>query len=211
MKSTRPAVALVIAAAVLAGSGCRARTDTLPDGSTATGMASWSGGEFHGRPTSSREIYDMYDLTAAHRTLPLGTQVAVTNLNNGRSVVVRINDRGPFAKNRVIDLSYAAARSIELIGPGTAPVRIEVLGRLPPPASARGFSVQAGAFVSRPNAEALKQTLDRQFAGVEIAPFKTARQTYYRVRVKCGSRADARAVALKLSETGCAPIIFEEP
>ncbi len=153
----------------------------------------------------------MNDLTAAHNTLPLGSQVAVTNLENGRSVVVRINDRGPFAKRRVIDLSYAAANAIGLVGPGTARVRIELLGRLSPPASESGFFVQAGAFVSRANAAALKRDLDGQFAGVCIVPFKTERQTYYRVRVNCESRADARAVARRLSETGCTPIIFEEP
>jgi rare lipoprotein A len=211
MKSTRPAAALVIAAAVLAGAGCRTKTHTLSEAGTQTGIASWYGGEFHGRPTSSREVYDMHDLTAAHKTLPLGTQVAVTNLKNGRSIVVRINDRGPFAKNRVIDLSYAAARAIELIGPGTAPVRIEVVGRASPPASGRGFSVQAGAFVSRSNAEALKETLAGRFAGVQIVPFETAQRTYYRVRVRCASRAEAQAVALRLSRTGCAPIVFEEP
>jgi rare lipoprotein A len=211
MKPFRPAAAFVIAAAIIAGAGCRAKTDYFPETHTQTGVASWYGGEFHGRLTSSREVYDMNDLTAAHKTLPLGTQVAVTNLKNGQSVVVRINDRGPFAKNRLIDLSYAAARAIGLIGPGTAPVRIEVLGRVPPPASGRGFSVQAGAFVSQSNADALKETLDGQFAGVHIVPFKTAQQTYYRVRVRCKSKADARAIALRLAETGCAPIIFEEP
>jgi len=201
---------LLIAAAAIAGAGCRARTDYFPEGNIQTGIASWYGGEFHGRLTSSKEIYDMNDLTAAHNTLPLGTQVAVTNLNNGQSVVVRINDRGPFAKNRVIDLSYAAARAIGLIGPGTAPVRIEVLGRLSPPPSRPGFSVQAGAFVSRANAEALRESLAEHFAGAYIVPFQTPRQTYYRVRIRSKSREDARAVALRLAESGYAPVIFEE-
>jgi rare lipoprotein A len=211
MKPTAPAAAFVIAAFFIAGTACRARTDYFPEGDIQTGIASWYGGEFHGRLTSSKEVFDMNDLTAAHNTLPLGSQVAVTNLETGQSVIVRINDRGPFAKNRVIDLSYAAARAIGLIGPGTAPVRIEVLGRLSPPATGQGFSVQAGAFVSRANAYALKDILDEHFAGVHIMPFKTARQTYYRVRVRCTSREDARDVARRLSETGCAPIVFEEP
>ena len=95
-----------------------------------TGVASWYGPGFHGRRTANGEVYDQYELTAAHRTLPLGTRVCVTNLDNGRSVEVRINDRGPFVGGRVIDLSYAAARVIGMIGPGRpARVRVEVLER----------------------------------------------------------------------------------
>jgi rare lipoprotein A len=97
-------------------------------GTTQTGIASWYGPGFHGRRTSSGEIYNQYDLTAAHQTLPHGTHVRVTNLTNGRIVLVRINDRGPFVDDRIIDLSYAAARQIDMIGPGTAAVRMEVLG-----------------------------------------------------------------------------------
>ena len=210
MKPNAPAVVLFVAAAALAA-GCRTGVETLPVGGTQTGIASWYGGEFHGRPTSSREIYDMNDLTAAHQTLPMGTQVAVTNLENGRSVVVRVNDRGPFAKKRIIDLSYAAAEAIGLVGPGTARVRIEVLGPSPAAPPGQGFSVQVGAFVSRSNAEALHESLFGRYAGVMILPFRTARQTYFRVRIKCGSRDEARAVALELSEAGLAPIVFEEP
>src|SRR6266705_3877095 len=98
------------------------------------GVASWYGPGFHGNRTANGEIYDQYELTAAHRTLPLGTRVMVTNLSNGRAVEVRINDRGPFVDGRAIDLSYAAARTIGLVGPGTGRVRIEVLGKAPPPA-----------------------------------------------------------------------------
>src|SRR5436309_8755176 len=91
------------------------------------GVASWYGPGFHGNRTANGEIYDQYELTAAHRTLPLGTRVMVTNLSNGRAVEVRINDRGPFVGGRAIDLSYAAACMLHIIGPGTARVRIEVL------------------------------------------------------------------------------------
>lgn len=94
-----------------------------------TGMASYYGKEFNGRRTASGEIYDMYDMTAAHRSLPFGTRVRATNLGNGRSVVVRINDRGPWARGRILDLSYAAAQKLGMIGPGQARVKIEVLGR----------------------------------------------------------------------------------
>ena len=91
------------------------------------GLASWYGHPHHGRATTSGRRYDMYQLTAAHRTLPLGTRVRVTNLTNGRSVIVTITDRGPSVDSRIIDLSYAAARRIHLIGPGTAPIRLQVL------------------------------------------------------------------------------------
>lgn len=93
------------------------------------GVASWYGHKFHGRPTASGEIYNMHDLTAAHKTLPLGTFVKVTNRENRREVVVRINDRGPFIDNRVIDLSLAAAKKIAMVGPGTAAVSISVIGK----------------------------------------------------------------------------------
>src|SRR5262250_2552941 len=89
-------------------------------GGRQSGVASWYGPGFHGKRTANGEIYDQYELTAAHRTLPLGTRVLVTNLTNGRAVEVRINDRGPFIDGRAIDLSYAAARMIDMVGPGTA-------------------------------------------------------------------------------------------
>ena len=92
------------------------------------GVASWYGRKFHGRPTSSGEIYDMHAMTAAHKTLPLPTTVRVTNLRNGRSITVRVNDRGPFVDNRIIDLSYAAARRLDMIRTGTAFVEVETLG-----------------------------------------------------------------------------------
>jgi rare lipoprotein A len=102
------------------------------------GIASWYGPGFHGNRTANGEIYDQYELTAAHPSLPHGTRVMVTNLTNGRAIEVRINDRGPFVGGRAIDLSYAAAQAIHMVGPGTARVRIEVLGqgprrRTPPP------------------------------------------------------------------------------
>ena len=105
------------------------KSNSKPDKSLAveTGIASFYSEEYNGRKTSSGETYDMNALTAAHPTHPFNTRVKVTNLDNGKSVVVRINDRGPFKKNRIIDLSYMAAREIEMIGPGTANVRVEVL------------------------------------------------------------------------------------
>lgn len=96
-------------------------------GWTQTGMASWYGNPFHGRQTASGEVYDMDRMTAAHQTLPFGTRVRVENLDNGSTVVVRINDRGPFVKGRILDVSRRAARELGMIGPGTARVRITVL------------------------------------------------------------------------------------
>lgn len=91
------------------------------------GLASYYGAAFHDRPTASGERFDMRAMTAAHRTLPFGTRVRVTNLSNGRSAVVRINDRGPFVRGRVLDLSRAAARELRLLGRGTERVRLDVL------------------------------------------------------------------------------------
>ncbi len=106
------------------------RYDPLLDhrGFVEEGIASWYGKDFHGRKTSNGEIYDMYAMTAAHKTLPLGVYVRVENLQNGAQVVVRVNDRGPFVRGRVIDLSHTAASQLGVVGPGTAPVRVEALG-----------------------------------------------------------------------------------
>ncbi len=101
----------------------------VPVGYTQVGIASWYGPNFHGKKTATGEIYNMYDLTAAHKTLPLNTYVKVINLENGKSVVVRINDRGPFVKNRILDLSYAAAKKLGITKKGTALVKIIVLGK----------------------------------------------------------------------------------
>jgi rare lipoprotein A len=93
------------------------------------GIASYYGKKFHGRKTASGEVFDMYGMTAAHLTLPLGSVVEVTNLENNRKIVVRVNDRGPYVKNRIIDLSYGAAEKLDMIGPGTVKVRIRVIAR----------------------------------------------------------------------------------
>lgn len=97
------------------------------------GVASWYGKKFHGRLTSNRETYDMYQMTAAHKTLPLPTYVRVTNLRNNKSIVVRVNDRGPFVHNRIIDLSYAAARKLDMIRDGTSLVEVTAISFDDPP------------------------------------------------------------------------------
>jgi rare lipoprotein A len=114
---------------VLSGCGVFSnRTPAVEDGRQ-EGIASWYGPGFHGRRTANGEVYDQYELTAAHQTLPLGTRAMVTSLTNGRGVEVRINDRGPFVGGRIVDLSYAAARVIGMLGPGTMLVRLEVIGQ----------------------------------------------------------------------------------
>lgn len=200
-----PGAAALLAA--LLAAAC-ARLPLAPRGGVETGVASWYGPEFHGRPTSSREVFDMNDMTAAHRTLPFGTNVMVTDLASGRSVVVRIKDRGPFVRGRIIDLSYAAARVLGIVGPGTAQVRLETLGGAGPPRPEGPAEVwiQVGAFSVQENAYVIKRRLERSYQGVEVARFKTSRGTYYRVRVKTTPSA-AERTARRLANEGYPVII----
>ncbi len=160
-----------------------------PAGPVEEGNASWYGAPFHGRQASNGEIYDMYKLTAAHRTLPFNTVVRVTNLGNGKSTVVRITDRGPFVEHRIIDLSYAAAREIDSIGPGVVPVRLEILSAIDP--TAGFFTVQIGAFRDRANAERLRTRLGVSYSPILIQEFDSPSGSYYRVRVGKVSGEDA--------------------
>ncbi len=168
-------------------------------------MASWYGGGdgFDGKPTSSGEIFDTDRLTAAHRDLPLGTVVEVTNVDSGKSVRVRINDRGPFVRGRIIDLSREAARRIGVIGPGVAPVRLRLVRRAgsdPEPGAPTGaWAVQAGSFGESERADRHRERL--QAAGFEsyLEPFAGL------TRVKVGplsSRADAESVLRRLEAAG---------
>ena len=146
------------------------------------GLATYYAEPYHGRKTASGEIFDTYkDMTAAHRTLPFNTLVRVTNKANGREVDVRINDRGPFIDGRVIDLSVRAAREIDLVRPGVAPVRLTVL-KLAEVTKPAGFAVQVAAFENRQAAEDLKDRLDKKYSGVSIQTF-TEERTFYRVRI----------------------------
>ncbi len=173
------------------------------------GIASWYGNKFHGRRTSSGEPYDMYAMTAAHKSLPLPTYARVTNLRNGRSVVVKINDRGPFHDNRLIDLSYTAASKLGILSEGTGLVEVVALDPhrpepasniantrpAPTPVSARvsappaalsapDMYLQIGAFSSRNNAERLKSRLgDVALPGIEILQGFANQQPVFRVRV----------------------------
>jgi rare lipoprotein A len=175
------------------------------------GVASWYGHPFHGRSTSSGETYNMYDLTAAHRTLPFGVRVRVHDLENGQNVEVRINDRGPFIEGRIIDLSYAAAQAIQMVGAGTALVRLEILNpaEIPGPAEPGVYAVQVGAFKDRSNAERLKARIESQFGPVVIQSFDRGDGLFHRVRVGHEPTEDsARALAAQLNEAGLATETF---
>ena len=154
------------------------------------GNASWYGVPFNGRRASNGEIYDMYKLTAAHRTLPFETMVRVTNLNNGKSTTVRITDRGPFVDNRIIDLSLAAAREIESVGPGVVPVRVEVLTPGIDPTGGF-FTVQVGAFRDQANAQRLRDRLNLSYSPIFIQQYDSPDGIFYRVRVGKVSGEDA--------------------
>src|SRR4030043_901909 len=125
------------------------------------GVASWYGGEFHGRPTSSGEIYDMNQLTCAHNTLPLGTVVMVTNLENGRTLELKVNDRGPFVKERILDVSYAAAQMLGMWEKGTAPGKGEGVSLAI--AAVLRFTLQVGSFTDETNAQKLAEQLRKSF------------------------------------------------
>lgn len=165
------------------------------------GVASWYGQPFNGRRSANGEIYDMYKLTAAHRTLPFDTLVRVTNLSNGLHADVRITDRGPFVEDRVIDLSFEAARALGMIGAGTAVVRIDVLSALA--LDSGSFTVQIGAFSDRANAERLKQRLAAEYKPIFIQDFDSPTGHFFRVRVgSASSITAAQNLAAKLRADG---------
>jgi peptidoglycan lytic transglycosylase len=175
-------------------------------------MASWYGGDdgFEGKPTASGEIYDSSQLTAAHRELPLGTVVEVTNRDNGKRVRVRINDRGPFLKGRILDLSQEAARRLEVIGPGVALVRVEVVqaAMAPPAVSATGlWAVQIGSFAEPGHAQ--RQAERARAAGRQayLEPYRGLS------RVKVGpfpTRGEAQAVLQELEGAGFEGIVVPQ-
>ncbi|MCL0040967.1 septal ring lytic transglycosylase RlpA family protein [Thermodesulfovibrionales bacterium] len=144
-------------------------------------VASWYGPKFHGRPTTSGEIFNMYALTCAHRELPFGTKLKVTNIQNNKKVICVVNDRGPFIPGRCLDLSYASARKIGLIGPGIGTVRMEIIGR--DLSYVRMLTVQAGSFRDRTDAKRLKRGLTRHFRDVYIAKADARGIRGYRVRI----------------------------
>ncbi len=171
------------------------------------GIASWYGKKFHGRRTSSGETYDMYAMTAAHKSLPLPTYVEVTNLKNKRSIIVKVNDRGPFHQNRIIDLSYTAARKLDIVGHGTGLVEVRAIDpakpekhleqkqevvaadpgapvRTGPISQAQGFFIQVGAFSKETNAERMRSSISG--LGENLVKVRTATingKQLYRVQI----------------------------
>lgn len=191
----------------------------IPDakGFSQTGTASWYGKKFHGRKTSSGETYDMYAMTAAHKTLPFGTYLRVKNLDNNKQIVVKVNDRGPFVRSRIIDLSYAAAKDLDMLGTGTVPVKIVALGKpktspdktetvatFEPVDYYQGnFTFQVGAFRDKNNAVRLKQKLDQTYKNAHITPYDNGQEILYRVRVgKASSLEQANEYEKILIEHG---------
>ena len=182
------------------------------------GLASWYGSKFHGRLTANGERYNMYGRTAAHKTLPFETYVQVTNLRNGKKTIVRINDRGPFVRGRIIDLTYTAARDLDMAEDGVVSVQVKALGyarskheagRLvleyvkPSSYQVGDFTIQVGAFAEKKNAQRLHASLNRRYRDTTINIFDQGTQKFYRVRVGQYSRLDqAEAAAKRLQEQG---------
>jgi rare lipoprotein A len=164
--------------------------------SVETGLASWYGGPYHNRRGSNGEIYNMHALTAAHRTLPLGSIVRVTNVKTGQSALVRITDRGPFIEGRVLDLSQAAAKRIDVLQAGVAMVRIEVL-RTPAPLETGGrWAVQIGAFEKEHAADKLADHLSHRYQTAKVQCFSSPVGDWWvRVRVQDDDRKLAEEVA----------------
>jgi rare lipoprotein A len=164
------------------------------------GTASWYGVPFNGRRAADGEIFDMNSLVAAHRTLPFGSILRVTNLNNGRDVQVRVIDRGPFVGDRILDLARAAAVALDMIGTGTARVRIELLSG--PVAPAGDFTVQVGAFADRANAEHLRDRLLARYQPIFIQEDDTPTGHFYRLRVGRVATPDAaQQLAMRLQDS----------
>ena len=200
---SRAAVALMVFCALLTGCSANRRPETRPSGvqPLEKGTASWYGTKFHGRRTASGERFDMNELTAAHPSLPFGTLLEVRNLRNGRSVVVRVNDRGPFSKSRILDLSFGAAREIGLVLSGTAPVELYLVekGGAPP-----RFTVQVAAFGEQGRADSLKDELSRFYPETVVR----TDGTWSRVQVGAfDDRDKAESLRRELAAMGMSSIV----
>jgi rare lipoprotein A len=171
-------------------------------------VAAWYGRDFQGRKTANGDVFDMYMLSAAHRTLPLGTSIRVTNLDNSKTITVRVTDRGPFVANRVLAVSYAAARELGFADQGTALVVIEAQEL---PRSPSLYTVQAAVFSEEENANLLKDRLSHKYEHISIQPFETNGGIFYRVRIgSYTSEERAAAVAAKLKLEGLEPFVVRK-
>lgn len=200
-------------AVLLAVAGCRSRAfrTEFQSGHSLSGIASWYGKEFNGKLTASGTIYDMYDLTAAHRTLPFGTMVEVRSLDTGEKVVVEVNDRGPFVKGRIIDLSYEAARQLGMLETGTSPVDLRVLLWGDVDKKRLKYRVQVGSFSDWTNARDLQNELRRQYPDVVIQPWVGPQGRFYRVRVgPYPTLRDAEIAAGQLEDRGMSTFIVRD-
>ncbi|MEW6570763.1 MAG: septal ring lytic transglycosylase RlpA family protein [Nitrospirota bacterium] len=187
---------------------------------TEYGIASWYGSDFHGKYTSSGEKFNMYAMTCAHRKYPFGSVLKITNVTNNKSIDCIVNDRGPFVGGRDIDLSYAAARDIGMIGQGTGQVKIEYLGRdeayikeVKYLSETGPFTIQVGAFEELPNARRLERALEMRYKHVYITESLLNGRTFYRVRIgKFLTREDANNLARMLADEGYRVLItrYEE-
>jgi len=173
-----------------------------------TGTAAWYGKDLHGKKMASGEVFDSEGISAAHRTLPLGTLVRVTNLENLKSIKVKINDRGPFIKSRILDLSYGAAQELGFVAQGIAQVKIETLDEVRNPAP---YTVQAAVYTEEENAKILKYRLSKRFELVFIIPLETNIARLYCVRVgSYASEERAEQIAGKLKTEGLEPIVLRK-
>lgn len=198
----RSAQLTALALTALLAFGCASAKPRTAGSTYERGIASWYGPGFHGQYTASGERYDMEAMTAAHPTLPFGTLVEVRNLDNGLATTVRINDRGPFKRNRIIDLSRAAARAIGMIGPGTAVVELVAVGVQPPGPGA--FAVQVGAFREADRAEELSARLRSRYPTVAVR----SDLVWHRVQVgQFGNRGAAEKLERELRALGYGAIV----
>jgi rare lipoprotein A len=173
---------------------------------TQVGVASWYGIDEHNNHAANGERFSKYAYTAAHKSLPMGTVVRVTNMENGRDVIVKINDRGPFVRGRIIDLSYTAAQSIGMVEKGTVQVKVEVIST----PSTRGgsyfqplYTVQVASFADKGNALSLKRSLDGDYDDVRIESIEVSGGNYWRVRVgRYEDKQDADETASRLRTDG---------
>ena len=214
--------AALLTALLLVVAGCArktaARVPPLPSpsariGSTETGMASWYGPPYHGRASASGGIYDMDELTAAHRTLPFETWVEVTNLSNRKRVEVRITDRGPFVDGRVIDLSRAAAEAIDMVRTGTAQVRVKVIAAPTAAVATRAarYTVQAGAFSDPERAESARVSLNEIYHNARVVKVPGERLLWRVLLGRQMTLESANSLAAKVRHSGRKALVVPDP
>ncbi|MFQ5588020.1 MAG: septal ring lytic transglycosylase RlpA family protein [Nitrospiria bacterium] len=205
LKSAIQTVSIVALAALFAACAVPLKQKPHRIGYRETGLASWYGKDFHGRTTASGEIYDMFDVSAAHRSLPMGSLLLVTDVETGNRIKVRVNDRGPFVQGRILDLSYGAARLLGFVDRGITKVELEVIGRAPIflPASRieKAFFVQLGSYQVQENALRLKAQVARFYPDVTVKSVQTGDGSLYRVRMgPYETEEEARAVVADLRD-----------